>query len=106
MATSYALDRLGRARLSSSWVRADLDSWLAVCALSASRLSGPNNDATTFMGPIAREGLEEAINALGRRHAAPLRAVVHRADERFLANTLPNTQDPPTPRWWWTRRPM
>jgi hypothetical protein len=106
MTTSHALDRLDVDRLSSGNVGVELGTWLKVSALSTSQLDGPYNDWSTFIGPGAREILNEAMNALDRRHAAPLRAVVYRADEQFLAKTLHNPDDAPGGGWWWERRPM
>jgi len=105
MATSYALDQLGYERVSSPTVWRELDLWLKVCAMSAAQLDGPSNDWPTLIGPAARDVLEAAMNALGRRKAAPLRAVVHRADEQFIAKTLPNPHSDPTAPWWWRRAP-
>jgi hypothetical protein len=105
MTTSHALDRRGVDRLSSGNVGVELGTWLKVCALSVAQLDGPYNDWSTVIGPGAREILNEAMNALDRRHAGPSRAVIYRADEQ-LAKTLHNPDDATGGGWWWERRPM
>jgi hypothetical protein len=50
--------------------------------------------------------VEAAMNALGRRQAAPLRAVVRRADQQFLAKTFNNPDADQGMPWWWRRGPI
>lgn len=101
--TSVALDRLGRVEVSSVRVKHALAGWLRTASLSRSELGGAHNDWTEFIGPAERGELEEAMLALTPRQAAPLRAVVARADDQFRAKTLPNPRaDSDLP--WWARR--
>ncbi|WP_344869073.1 hypothetical protein [Amycolatopsis ultiminotia] len=80
-----------------------LEIWQRVASLPRAELSAPHNDWTEFIGPMARDDLERAVRALPRKQAAPLRAVVERADEMFRAKTLHNPRiDPSRP--WWARR--
>jgi len=103
VASSRALDRLDLSELTSAHVAQALKGWERTTSLSRAELSAPHNDWTEFIAPGERGVLEEALNALPPRHAAPLRAVVDRADEQFAAKTLPNPMvDPSQP--WWARR--
>lgn len=106
MTVSIHLDRLGREVIDSPTIRHELSQWLKVCAMSPRELSGAFNDYPTMIGPAARDVLEEALCALGSRHGRPLGAVVHRADEQFIAKTLPNPDADPTRPWWWGRWPV
>lgn len=102
-ATSHALDRLARPEISSAQVKRALEAWQRTASLPRAALGGPHNDYTEFIGPMEREELERALLALPSRQAAPLRAVVERADEEFRAKTLHNPKaDPARP--WWARR--
>jgi len=109
MATSRALDRLARPEVSSARVRRALEAWRRTASLPRAVLSAPHNDWTEFIGPMARDELERALLALPRRRAAPLRAVVERADKEFRAKTLHNPRaDSSRPWWarrWWRCRP-
>lgn len=87
MATSYALDRLGRPEISSLMIGLALRAWQDIAAMSQGDLSGPYNDWVEFIGPDHRGELERALRALPRRHSARLRAVAQGADEDFLAKT-------------------
>lgn len=101
--TLHALDRLGRPDLRSGRVAASLATWRRVASKPRSELSSSHNDWTEFIGPFARDHLERALRALGRRHAAPLRAEVEQLDRSFEAKTLNNPRaDPSLP--WWARR--
>ncbi len=103
LATSRALDRLDRPEISSVRVKQALEAWQHTASLPRARLSGPHNDWTEFIGPMARDELERALSALPRRQAAALRAVVERADEAFWAKTLNNPRADRS-RPWWARR--
>jgi len=96
-----ALDPTTRSIDPSSLV--DLSSIDAAASLPRARLSGPHNDWTEFIGPMARDELERALSALPRRQAAALRAMVERADEAFWAKTLNNPRADRS-RPWWARR--
>jgi hypothetical protein len=103
MSTSRALDRLDRPRLTSLEVNGELISWRRVAHLPRSALGRENNDWVQFVGPLARDALEQAIRALPRRRRAPLRRRVARLDALFEAKTLNNPlADPSLP--WWSRR--
>jgi hypothetical protein len=65
-----------------------------------SALSRAHSDWTEFIGPFARELLECAVQALTRRHAAPLKAEIERLDRQFEAKTLNNPRADPTLPWW------
>lgn len=103
MTTSYALDRLGRAEISSSAVGFALRAWRDIAVSSLEELSGAGNDWVELVGPVHREELERAVRALPRHHGARLRAVVEAADEDFLAKTLPDHHADPAQPWWWRR---
>ena len=103
IATSGALDRLGRPEIGSAEVGCALGRWRQVASLSKTQLTSPHNDWTDIIGPMAREVLERAMKALSRRQAAPLRNQVEKIDNMFLAKTLHNpAADPSRP--WWERR--
>lgn len=101
--TAHALDRLGRQELASDRVAASLATWQRVASSPRAALTAPNSDLTEFIGPIARRHLEQALQALSRGQAGPLRAEVRRLDEEFESKTLNNPRaDPSLP--WWARR--
>ena len=101
--TAHALDRLDDDPLTSAAVVLALDEWRQVVALPESLLRAPHNDWTEFIGPSARAVLEDAVRALPRRAAGPLRAELARLDARFEAKTSQNPfADPSLP--WWARR--
>jgi hypothetical protein len=103
MATSRAVDRLGRRRMSSASINGALATWRSVVHKPRSALHGDNNDWTEFIGPMARGELEDAIHALGRRQRAPLRREVARLDAVYEQKTLNDPRaDPSLP--WWARR--
>lgn len=103
IATSHALDRLGSRGPNSAAVADALAQWQRIAALPAKDLMGPACDWTEFIGPYARDRLEAALQILPGRRSRELRALVERADVRFLAKTV---QDPSSNRWqpWWHRR--
>jgi hypothetical protein len=102
-AVVHALDRLDQPDLRSERVAESLAAWSRVASMSPSDLSRPHNDWTEFIGPFAREHLERALLALGRRQAGPLRTEVERLDDLFETKTLNNPRaDPSLP--WWARR--
>lgn len=103
MATSHALDRLGRPEISSSTVGFALRAWRDIAASSLEELSGAGNDWVEIVGPVHREELERALRALPRHHGARLRATVEAADEDFRAKTVPNLHADPARPWWWRR---
>ena len=101
--TAEALDRLEVADLSAVSVRVSLEEWVTVVGQPRRVLSAPHNDWTEFIGPSARETLEEALQALPLRAARPLRAEVSRLDAVFERKTSQNPfADPSRP--WWARR--
>jgi hypothetical protein len=103
LSTSRALDRLDRPRLASGGVRADLLAWRNVARKPCSELQRENNDWVQFIGPFARDILEQAMRALPRHHRAALRRQVAQYDALFLDRTLNNpTVDRSLP-WWWRR---
>ncbi|GAA1167676.1 hypothetical protein [Pseudonocardia alaniniphila] len=65
-------------------------------------LQGENNDLVLYVGPIAREALEQAVCALPLRQRAPLRRQIAKLDLLFLDKTLNNPLAHPSP--WWFRR--
>ena len=101
--TMAALDRLDDPDLTPVAVALELQVWGTVVHLPVAVLSGPHNDWTEFVGPDARGVLEDALQALDRRHGAPLRAEVARLDDAFERKTSNNPfADPTLP--WWARR--
>lgn len=102
LSTSHALDRLGRPDVSSRAVASGLRQYQRIAALSRDVLQAPHRDVTEFIVPGVRAELERALDALPRRAAAPLRAVVARADAEYEARTLHNPGAGPGP--WWTQR--
>ena len=68
-----------------------------------SALGADNNDWVQFVGPLARNTLEEAMHALSRRQRAAFRREVARLDALFEQKTLNDPlADPSLP--WWSRR--
>ena len=66
-------------------------------------LSADNNDWVQFVGPLARNTLEEAMRALNRRQRAALRREVARLDNLSEQKTLNDPlANPSLP--WWSRR--
>jgi hypothetical protein len=66
-------------------------------------LQRENNDWVQFIGPFARDALEQAMRALPRNHSAPLRRQVTRFDGMFLDKTLNNPFVDPSLPWWFRR---
>lgn len=103
LSTSRALDRLDRPRLSSGSVRAELLAWRRAARQPRSVLGRQYNDWAEFIGPFARDALEQAMHALPRRHRASLRRRIVRYDALFRDKTVNDpTIDPSLP--WWSRR--
>src|SRR3954468_10725040 len=88
ISTSRALDRLGRHRLTSRSISGDLTTWRKVARMPRSALGRDNNDWVQFVGPLARNALEEAMRALNGRQRAALRREVARLDALFAQKTL------------------
>ncbi|WP_459027799.1 hypothetical protein [Pseudonocardia sp. DLS-67] len=103
ISTSRALDRLDRPRLTSLAINDELIVWGRVAQKPRAVLAREGNDWIRFVGPLARDPLEQAIRALPRRQRAPLRRRVARLDALFEEKTLNNPlADPALP--WWSRR--
>lgn len=103
ISTSRALDRLDRPRLTSLEINAELLGWHRVAHKSRAALARESNDWIHFVGPMARDRLEQAMRALTRRQRAPLRRRVARLDALFEGKTVNNPlADPSLP--WWSRR--
>lgn len=103
MSTSRALDRLGRRLLTSRSIRTELVTWREVAHKPRSALGADDNDWIRFVGPLARNTLEEAVRALNRHQRAPLRREVARLDAVFEEKTLNDPlADQSLP--WWSRR--
>ncbi len=100
MATSRELDRLDCPEIDSLQVRDALVAWQRVASMTRAELGSPHSDWTELIGPSNRGLLEQALLALPRRHAVPLRAVVERADDEFRAKTLNNPRADPFGPWW------
>lgn len=66
-------------------------------------LQGENNDWVRFVGPIAREALEQALCALPRHQRAPLRREIAELDLLFVDKTLNNPLAHPSQPWWFRR---
>jgi len=99
-ATAAALDRLDVGELTSSSVALELETWRQVVSLPVAVLSAPHNDWTELIGPGARRVLEDAVQALDRRHGAPLRAELARLDACLERKTSNNPFADPTQPWW------
>ena len=119
---AQALDRLGEPGLVPEAVATELKVWRDLVHLPASTLSQPHNDwtelcerqrvelsggcggssalRTELVGPSAREVLAEAVQALGRRDGAPLRAELARLDAELEHKTSHNPLTDPTLPWW------
>lgn len=101
--TAHALDRLDDPHPTSAEVAHALQEWAEVVGQPQRVLSAPHNDWAELIGPSAREVLEDAVQALGRRAARPLRAELARLDADFERKTSHNPfADPSRP--WWARR--
>jgi predicted short-subunit dehydrogenase-like oxidoreductase (DUF2520 family) len=66
-------------------------------------LGGDNNDWVQFVGPLARNTLEEAMRALNRRQRAALRREVARLDALFAQKTLNDPLADLSLPWWFRR---
>jgi hypothetical protein len=62
-----------------------------------------HNDWVQFIGPCARDALEQAMCALPRRQRAPLRRQIARFDALFLDKTLNSPFADPALPWWFHR---
>jgi hypothetical protein len=103
MSTSRALDRLDRPRLTSLEINGELISWRRVAHMPRAALGREYNDWIQFVGPPARDALEQAMRALARRQRAPLRRRVARLDALFEGKTFNNPLADPSLPWWYRR---
>ncbi len=84
-------------------VAENLATWRDITALPASVLAGPHNDWTGFIGPLARSVLEDALTALNKRNARPLRLEVERLDAAFIRKTSHDPRSDAGQPWWFRR---
>lgn len=98
--TCRELDRLG---IHAVTVAGDLAVWHRTASLPARVLNHPFGDDLDFIGPAARDGLQRALDALPRRRADELRALVERIDAVLLRKTVPNPRASPDLSWWHRR---
>lgn len=84
-------------------VRRELLAWRNVARKPRSVLQRQNNDWVQFIGPFARDILEQAMHALPRQHRALLRRQVARFDVLFWEKTLNDPALDPSLPWWWRR---
>lgn len=99
-----ALDRLERPELRSQKIAAVFHEWVNVCRKPTSVLSAEHNDWAGLIGPIARDRLEQAVQALPRHLNRELRTQLSRWDQRFEARTVPDPTRNPCASWWWQRQ--
>ncbi|GAA5001473.1 hypothetical protein GCM10023317_33820 [Actinopolymorpha pittospori] len=99
-----ALDRLELPELNSQEIAVAYRQWITVCQQPRRTLSREHNDWSGLIGPVARDQLERAIQALPPQLSRQLQAALTPWDQRFLEKTLPDPTRNPSGPWWWQRQ--
>lgn len=100
LATCREFDRLG---IYTALVAGHLASWRRIASSSAREFNHPFGDDLLYIGPSARDGLENALRALPGRRVRELRVLVERIDAVVLRKTIANPRAAPDLPWWHRR---
>lgn len=95
--TCRELDRLG---IFAIRVAGDLATWRRIASRTARELSQPFDDYLMYIGPDARDRLEDALRALPGGQARELLALVERIDAMVLRKTVADPRVSPDLPWW------
>jgi hypothetical protein len=99
-----ALDRLEEPEFGSREIAAAYHQWIMVCEQPRRTLSREHNDWSGLVGPLARDQLQRAIEALPGHLSRQLRAALAPWDQTYLNKTLPDPTRNPSMAWWWQRQ--